>query len=376
MSLCLSGFLSLSAQIIIQKKIPPPNIQEEPAQDEYIREMNFGFIPVGSSLGKYISIKYGSTYDSNKTYQITDIHLLGLAGNNFYLPPDITTPINVKYNSDYTFYVIFRPITLGEFVDSVIIMINHPGRPSERLSLCVRGYSQLHNEVWVSNTNGEIGRTDVRIPINTRTTEEVTGDYLYNYRLTLSIDANFFDPIDAVNARVVVDSIKGDKRILVLENIHSIAMTNVKAPLTYLRGEIFLSPNSSSTLKIENLSWDREWLDTRTVDGIITRNDFCVSELSVFKFMPLRPTIVLTPNPASDFLKINIESPENGMFSADIFSMDGRLINTCNWVQTAAGGKNTIHSEMIDMTSLHSGIYNLVLRTPYYKETRLIMVVK
>lgn len=334
--------------------------------------IDFGFIEPYMSSQK--SEKYYIS-DPEDIRSIEDVYIEGISGSVFSIIVQdtlgdeiLTRPINmdaVIYN------VFFRPLTLDEFYDSIVVILKYKS-VFDTIKIPLIGYSRVKCKIALDDVYGDIGSHDIKIPIWCTVYGKNIFDFEYKIRLVL--DADIYLPIEAGDSAIIVQNdIVGTKRHVTIYDSGRTLQDGATIMLAYISGVCLLNEKRTSPVTISDVNWNKSWLVPMSMDGTLNTNRICGDFPSVGR-MPSQPDWQVRPNPILSSAEIYISSEENGTFHYDLFTMQGRLIKSDSWFQSP--GSNAERIVHIDTENISSGVYYMILHTPYYKSTLPLTICK
>lgn len=382
----------------------PIVIHDEEQTDKYTYTYGVEFSPDGSKLyftkrGRRPSILYQADISSNSTDDINNsVQQLAFTESNdsadYYcalmLAPD--NKIYVASHKNQYIHRIDNPNALGEacaFVENAVYLEgkeSRKGLPTRAIAVPAYNPADTTENPDTSDVTGlnpEMSfscettcydpgtRRNLAYKINLSQDIIQSGDQTGDTEFELSYNRFILDQDEP---KVVSESQDGDiATILVRDNISS---HNNYVFTGYVGFYAGLGNTASTTIEIGrlNINGIEYYIDTLEVsDGC-----FCINVCNQGGprlVNPERQALMKmeSPNPANDFLKLELELIEKGATELYLIDMLGRKAATLMSKNIAIPGKETVNYSLYN---IHSGMYNLVLKTPSGSISKLVMVVK
>ncbi|PKL86922.1 MAG: hypothetical protein CVV22_02190 [Ignavibacteriae bacterium HGW-Ignavibacteriae-1] len=280
------------------------------------------------------------------------------------LPYNLKPKGNFKLNFEYSTMVYDNVL-----VDTLLVILTEPCY--SEISIPITGkISETKSKVWIADTT-VIAGDYICIPIYaTMFCEEfITGKF--KYRLMCDMSKSFFEPDSVASGTMVVD----DKhlRYYIIEIEDTAILEENNNIVNYICGTV-LSPDSSKYSV--NIS-DFEWSDIQTetdIDNGLFDVDYCVYTIRQLISIKLS-SITLKPNVTDGAFAANIVSSEVGNFNIIITNSIGNEIYRSSWVRNSKSEPDE-NEMLIDLSEFPSGVYNVIMISPWSTNREKVLLVK
>lgn len=318
-------------------------------------EVNFGFVLSGDSVIRTIWL----TNNSIEDVEIDKLYIAGLSDNAFSVNSSPMIPVILKKGEKLKINIKFAPKIISEFSDSLIISFIYPF-PFKHI-IYLSGVSQVRHLIWISDTSAVHGRTQMKLPVKMRFLDAFEIYHKYSYTLKVSFDATIFHPISVSKGTIISNEIINGRRILVIQDA-GITLYNYPNVLTEIIGEALLGERSYTTIEILDFYWNEPWIVPMPSNSKLYVSQPCQSSLNLIQLLE-NQSIKIYPNPAIESTNIEVIFPENGVYSIQIFSLNGKLKKSDSF-NNINDTKITKFNLPIDLTDFPSGAYYIIINTP------------
>ncbi len=226
-------------------------------------------------------------------------------------------------------------------------------------SVTIEVLDTLGLTIEAGEVTAEAGETNVGIPIYVNVDAGQLPVRIDQLRAAIVHDASAFLP-DSAERGQIVTSIRGNERVTYLV-MRDIQVVTTRQRITRLRGTVLLGDVAVAPLTWEDVTWSgltcpRE----ESVPGrlVITGCNLRSRVLQMFD-----PSVVsIRPRPADNAVEVRIEGSEPGRFDVQLITTDGRSVYAT--AATRVLGDDIPIETMIDMSTVASGLYHVIVRTP------------
>lgn len=292
--------------------------------------------------------------------------------NSYKILTNPILPHSLGPNKHLTISIEFYPEKLGLHEDSLIIAFGEPC-PEDTRTL-VTGKSYSYSRVWMPDTIGIIGNK-MCIPLYSEIINHEYGVPLkapleLGFRAKIRFEDGLFYT-ENVNQGTITDKNFFGKTQQVEMDGKEIVVFQNQTELDSFCGRVLLGDVNKAQLIIEEFEWSSPFVYIEKKDGSLETKGLCVTDLSrVTSFQPTQ--MLVQPNPAQDKISVSINSEESGEFHLTLYNVTGSLIKSENWKADEASSK--LYD--FDLSSFQSGVYFLVLKSPWNVISEKVLIVK
>ncbi|MGA2297981.1 MAG: choice-of-anchor D domain-containing protein [FCB group bacterium] len=332
-----------------------------------INSFNFGDVCVGKNLTKIITLTNSSLFSIELDSVFIKNNTTG-----FLLLNNNPLPIQFDTAGKISFSINFSPQSANIFSDSLIIVSNNICQ--RRWTIPINGVSNPQSIVSLPDTIAKIGQTDFCVPLKLKLNcREITSATSMPFTTTIYFDTDIFYATSITNGVLEENSISNNIQTLKIRYDNYILQSN-DTILTEICGRVLLGSTYTTPLTISNFSSFSDTLMSYGIkNGSITVTGICQPDLRKVAFAPLTKMSV-HPNPVSDYLNINLEDVEKGIYSLKILSVTGINLFTNNFSIDDETVKNK--NININLDRYASGIYIITLQAPMRYFTIKFMIIK
>lgn len=285
---------------------------------------------------------------------------------NFVILSDLSGLI-IPPKSDIIIPVDFRPTESGTFSSNFKIYYSHSCPDS--VSFTLSGKSNIESEISLPDILVESGNSYC-IPVNYKFDCAESVDFVTSLKLKISFNAEYFVPDSVSVGKIVNNYISNSTRHLEIE-ILDYHFNNMEGVVTNICGRALIGYDTATTIFVDELIWSDNIKSIYKNGSIST--ELCVSELRPIKLF--KPTnFSISPNPVCDFLNLTVNSQEKGIFVVELINQQGNVVKQIEWQQI-----DGIYKEQkfnIPANDISSGLYMLVLKSPWYIFSSKVLIVK
>lgn len=329
---------------------------------------DLGYINYGDS----VIIDYTIGQSSNTRVIITDVRFKNTSNNSFIYIPRFSTPDTLLPGETPIFCVKFKPVFLGEYVDTLVIswlMGNTITQPTE---VEFKGTSVINDSIWLKDTLGIIGNNQFKLPVYCKSNSTPPPIENIAYHMTISIENDMLYPTGITQGTIIDNYVLGPRRYITIVDTN-VRLSSVEKPLTELICTVLNGEKRTSAMKIESFEWNEQWVITNRENGIFSSNETCQSEATKF-LLPYIPTkINVCPNPMNSFGYFIITSEEEGDFDMRISNLNGIVVDKFVWQATK---KDFPYQRLVDFTNFANGTYIVTLKSPTVVVSKQIQINK
>lgn len=297
---------------------------------------------------------------------IMDIYLKKNDGN-FSIKTNKLIPLLIDPNDNVDINISFHPhLVTGVHFDSLIIVLNEPCY--QELSVSISGESfeeKKKSKVLVSlsfikSIPGEHLCFPLKLSI-------IDGDppERISYKGKIRYEA------EAYSLTTAIENIRIENYMIVNFSGTQIVENAKEYELLTLCGTTLLGSKTYYPLIIEEFEIKDTSVIVEIQNGNLELYGVCAHSLRSIINTELTK-LYLYPNPVMDCLTINIISEEIGLFDLIIYSSTGSKYHTSSW---SSDSKQNI-SHRIDVSNFNTGIYFIVLKTPWNVISSKLFIVK
>jgi len=298
-----------------------------------------------------------------------DIRILSvsfLRNEEFKIVKDVTGN-RISPNNSVELKVSFNPQNHGDFGDRIKIIYKHFCLDSIEISLS--GFSSFASTISLDDATAQAGnRFCFPVYYNFHCIDTVnlkSGAFL-----RLSFDAEYFVPDSVSTGTIARNVIIGGTRFLDIV-FDSLVFTEKSGVLTYVCGRSLLGNDTATLLNLEIFEWEIP-LKVTLIDGSL-KNEACAIDLRPVKHF--KSTVLkIAPNPAAEFMNINVISEEKGIFALELVNSTGITVMKNEWSRTESD--IVTRDFIISTENLPSGVYMLRLLSPWYVNSLRVIIVK
>jgi len=191
-----------------------------------------------------------------------------------------------------------------------------------------------------------------------------------DYEMTISIDKEYFKADSLANGNIISDIIVGNNREIKIQSKGKYFKNETVHNIIYgqtLVGREEVVPINLIEAKFINPYYKYVYENgSLLVDGCVNT----LSQIQIFK-----PTsMIISPNPASETIQIEIASQEEGTFKLKLYDLQGQLIKEMEYTKS---NRNYEQKELqIIVESIATGQYILQLSSPWSKIEKSVVISK
>ncbi len=215
--------------------------------------------------------------------------------------------------------------------------------------------------VWLENGDKYIPNDNIKIKLMASFEGLVGPGKLMSFESTISYNRTALD-INSVGPGVFREEQNGKLNLLILSS-NAIPEAGSIVLLAEINGKILLPDRSANELKIEEFTW--EYYNS-ICDSLSKQNsEFYIEAcgLEINQIKSFEPTQMnFNPNPALNNTTFEINSEEQGDFTLTLYSTEGYAQFATNWHSNAKAMAKEIN---VDLSNFSSGIYQVVLKSPW-----------
>ena len=259
----------------------------------------------------------------------------------------------------------YSPFELGAKTAFLTVEISEPCQGSYVYELAGSAYAET--QISAPNVTANIDIKDYCIPISFKQICDLPENMTSDYSLKVAFEAIYFDPKSTDRSIIQSNTIVENKRVLELTgnfDFNSDILTNIC-------GHTLLGLDEPSKIEILDFAWDEESILNTTIDGTLSIEGVCVHEFFDLNFFSETETKI-SPNPATEYLTVDISTEEKGKISVLLSDITGRIIKKENFNNE---GKNQ-YNIIFDVSQYNSGSYVVKVLTPTKMQTKRIIILK
>ena len=182
------------------------------------------------------------------------------------------------------------------------------------------------------------------------------------FEATIELDARVFYVRSIEKCNLKSMSISGEGKMTLKVFADSLLITSVSKDLAVLKGDILLGSEADSTiLDIVDFAWTGSNINIEKSNGKILTYGVCVQDLRRLNKIS-KESLIIQPNPAEDFLEIEVRSAGFGKCELAIYNQQGEKKWSTAWSDNS--GLTDTKSFNPVISDLSSGIYLVRLVTP------------
>ncbi len=327
---------------------------------EQIEQIDLGEILIGETFSKEFEIENPWNREISIS-EISNVH-----GDNFIFEITPPPPASIGSGGILKIKVTFTADTLGIARDSVIISTEMPCSREIVLHLTGTGIARMN--VSVPDLSAEVGNENFAIPLYARLMQVEAGIVS-----SASFSAEIEFPSDSYYPENGYDDISFDNNITKVKiSSGSIDIENELIKIGEIRGLVLLPAQLNNLIEIIKFDCGDKYVKPQLFDGSLLIDDFCAREISQLELLE-KMNIELTPNPASDNVKLNIENLPQGMMKLLIISSDGRNVFSESQM---INEETDIYEKSINTEKFPSGLYRLIVRSAAGAAGRNLIIVR
>jgi hypothetical protein len=284
---------------------------------------------------------------NNSTINIT-IKSIKVKNNSdiFRISTTPSLPVKIPYKGSIDIEIRFNSKELKDYSDTLIIETDNPC--IQTIYSTLSGSITMDTFVYLPDTTSIIGKDNFCIPLMLTPIDDSLLIPNLSYTAEISFDASMYSTFRPGEGKIISGkryvSIHGDK----------INLTKSTTKLGEMCGLVLLSEANYTPLTIEDFKWDEPRIKIYKLDGSLTT--FGVCQRPIRSIQLIKPTLyTISPNPASDFIEINVGVNSRSSLQSDvrIYDVFGQILSTpvCSADTPASGGYR------IDVSGLSPGMY-------------------
>ncbi|MCO5252622.1 MAG: hypothetical protein M9949_14535 [Candidatus Kapabacteria bacterium] len=198
---------------------------------------------------------------------------------------------------------------------------------------------------------------------------DITDDLNSGFEITISFDAQYFLPKTVNLGTILENYISGGKRFIKIYTDNYTLMQN-KQNLITICGTILLGADSISTIIIEDFDWYDSRIANESNNGSLISIS-CVQEIRGIRYyMPT--TLKVNPMPASDNLRVLVNSGSIGEFELVLVSYDGTQEILKKW----DNAQTSMLEFEFDISTKSQGVYSILLKAPWSIHYEKILILR
>ncbi|MBE2189532.1 MAG: hypothetical protein IAE98_08695 [Candidatus Kapabacteria bacterium] len=198
---------------------------------------------------------------------------------------------------------------------------------------------------------------------------DISEDLNSGFEITISFDAQYFLPKTVNLGTILGNYIKDGRRFIkIYTDIYTIKQN--KQNLVTICGTILLGADLKSSIIIEDFEWDNVRIANESNNGTLV-NISCVQEIRGIRYYT-PTTLKVNPMPASDNLRVLVNSGSIGEFELVLVSYDGSQEILKKWENT----QTSMLEFEFDISTKSQGVYSILLKAPWSLHYEKIMVVR
>ncbi|MBX3042884.1 MAG: T9SS type A sorting domain-containing protein [Candidatus Kapabacteria bacterium] len=303
-------------------------------------------------------------YNSSEVIEFTDFEYFG---DDFVF--DVNQTIDNVSEGVYVHNVSFTPglNKPGIYNGEIVITIEKPCYSRFSIPIYLKVYSNF--EFSAPEMTAAPG-DKICIPINVKSTCGNSGDIIYSPEFSLDMIPEHFFP-ESVNGGILLEKLYLDSiRTLRLKMDESAFPAGTSRNIEVC-GTVLVGKEAPSPILIKDIDLNSDFIHYTISQGSLSIEG-CFQDYRIIKtYKPLNMKI--SPNPVRAFTEIIIESQEVGKHFVDIYSVDGRLIES---YELNSFENMNLQIIQINPDKYIQGIYQVVLKSPWNIITERILVIK
>ncbi|PKL86923.1 MAG: hypothetical protein CVV22_02195 [Ignavibacteriae bacterium HGW-Ignavibacteriae-1] len=303
-------------------------------------------------------------------FTISKIMLQNSSSGQIELQYNQSLPLVLNNLQTLEFSLKFSPlVSAGKIYDTITVFISEPCYTEFRIPI-TGTVIKTETKVWIADTTVAAGEY-ICIPIHaTMFCEEfITGEF--KYRLVCDLSKSFFEPDSVASGTMVVDDKNLRYYIIEIEDIAILEESN--NIVNYICGTV-LSPDSTKfSVNINDFEWTGFETETKMDNGLFDV-EYCVYTIRQLIYIKLT-SITLKPNVTEGAFTANVVSSEVGNFNIIITNSIGNEVYRRSWVRNSKSEPEE-NEMLIDLSEYPSGIYNVIMISPWSTKTEKVMLVK
>jgi len=229
------------------------------------------------------------------------------------------------------------------------------------------------SSIYFPDTLANLGMENYKIPLKVKLYEKKISFVNLAYTAKFKFKADVFDLKGLTKGTILKDSLDNSNFRNITIFCDSVNINDTNKLLTLLIGTVLLG-DRTTPLDITDFQWQSPKLKIAAlIDGSLTTVScpFFVWHLTYYNPIQLK----IQPNPANDYLEINIEGDEQGYFTLSLYDLQGIKINEKTW-QRDHRDHNANENFSMPLTNFSVGVYKVVLKTPSSVITKSLMIIK
>lgn len=211
----------------------------------------------------------------------------------------------------------------------------------------------------------------IKIPFGIKINIDTKSKFDLTYSSKLSFPVDYFYPDSCINCKINSNYVQNDRRYIgVSGSINNLSKN--ESLLFFLVGKVLIGKKEATKINIDTIEWSNPLFKNEYSLG-----DFIVEGCST----PIRPikifeptTLNIYPNPIKDYVTIKIRTEEKGTFELLLIDNLGKKINLDRWIRTELDTRE--YEFTYDLSKFNTGIYRLILKSPWYIFSDNILLVK
>ncbi|MBS3999687.1 MAG: hypothetical protein KGZ71_04315 [Desulfobulbaceae bacterium] len=311
-----------------------------------------------------------SILNSNDFNVLIDKIILKSPLNGLSLSIDSPLPYNLKPKENYKLNFDYSTMIYdNDLFDTLLVILTEPCYSEINIPIAGK-ISETKSKVWVADTIVEIDDF-VCVPIyaSLYCNEYLTGRFAYKLRLDLN--KSFFLPEEVKYGTMTIVDKSNDYYII--EITDSTNLIEGDHIINYICGRVLLADSLNHSINISDFEWLENNINTEMHNGSLGINH-CQFPLRHFDIIIVTKMIV-KPNVTEGAFTANVVSSEVGNFNIIITNSIGNEVYRSSWVRNSKSEPES-NEMLIDLSEYPSGIYNVIMISPWSTKTEKVMLVK
>ncbi|MFA7625659.1 MAG: hypothetical protein WCZ17_01315 [Candidatus Kapaibacterium sp.] len=257
---------------------------------------------------------------------------------------------------------------IPNFYDTILVEINHPCKTTYRIPVTAI-IKQSNSKVWVSDTTLEVGN-EVCLPIYAQIECDRLVQSNLKYDLNIKLKKSLFKPNIVQHGDMTVT----DDEYFYYVHIKSEADVYSKPTIiNYLCGLTLLPDSVKNNIDIYSFNWLFTDLPVSTQNSTITLEQCQIGlrQIQLIKVTGFK----IQPNTGSGVFEIEVTSSELGLHHIYIQNIAGVRVLESTWIRNSRENSEII-TKSFDLNVLPSGVYTVILKTPWSIKTDKLLIIK
>lgn len=301
---------------------------------------------------------------TNSGIRTIDISLVNITVSDLFILTELVG--NNKGNmNDKTDFVILN-------CDFEINCLNNSLRNGSMTLGCSENLSTY---VFIPDTSSPPTKRNFGIPLMVKFNKLPARTDRFSSTAKIRFDHDIFNFVKLSTGTVISDDTTDNFRTIEITCSDIIAYKNPLL-LVKLLGQVLFTEKREMQVELLDFKWNDVCVKIDSSNsGNFIDELVCVQDLRYFIYVP-KPDMSISPQPASDFINVDIESADAGEHKIKVFSVAGNAVFEKAWFQNSSNGKLTNTNVNINLSQISSGLYYLVFMAPSGTRAEPLYIVK